>query len=171
MIATDEGRERFWCERCDQVGSLVTMAFAEGGSGTVAVCRAEEPRLFEFDYFGYRTTVLLDEDTEGGTKLTLTSQDRDHETLAGWVSVLLSLKAAADHGVDLRNHEGRPLVEAPLRRQLSPVNHPASTPARQPRCTPCATRPAVTLRRIRRTGVQNKTSGPGGAAKLGCRIW
>jgi hypothetical protein len=24
---------------------------------------------------------------------------------AGWVSVLLGLKAAADHGVDLRNHD------------------------------------------------------------------
>jgi hypothetical protein len=27
------------------------------------------------------------------------------EVNAGWVSVLLALKAAADHGVDLRNHD------------------------------------------------------------------
>jgi len=25
--------------------------------------------------------------------------------LAGWVSVLMALKAAVDHGVDLRNHD------------------------------------------------------------------
>ena len=29
------------------------------------------------------------------------------EVMAGWVSVLLALKAAADFGVDLRNHDAR----------------------------------------------------------------
>jgi hypothetical protein len=35
----------------------------------------------------------------------LTDTANDAETRAGWVSVLLALKAAADHGVDLRNHD------------------------------------------------------------------
>ena len=47
----------------------------------------------------------------GGTELTLTDSgvpDAEWEaTLAGWVSVLLALKAAADFGVDLRNHDAR----------------------------------------------------------------
>jgi hypothetical protein len=29
------------------------------------------------------------------------------EVIAGWVSVLMALKAAADHGVDLFNHDPR----------------------------------------------------------------
>ena len=28
-----------------------------------------------------------------------------NENIAGWASVLLCLKAAVDHGVDLRNHD------------------------------------------------------------------
>ena len=31
--------------------------------------------------------------------------DWEAENRAGWVSVLLTLKAAADFGVDLRNHD------------------------------------------------------------------
>ncbi|MGH2524809.1 MAG: hypothetical protein ACRDH2_20060 [Anaerolineales bacterium] len=54
------------------------------------------------------TTVELSEAGAGGTDLTLTdagvpAADRG-EVIAGWVSVLLALKAAVDFGVDLRNH-------------------------------------------------------------------
>ena len=45
----------------------------------------------------------------GGTDLTLTEtgvpSEWRKENLAGWVSVLLALKAAVDHGVDLRVHD------------------------------------------------------------------
>jgi hypothetical protein len=55
------------------------------------------------------TTFDLADDGAGGTDLTLTDagvREADYaETHAGWVSVLLALKAAADHGVDLRNHD------------------------------------------------------------------
>jgi hypothetical protein len=50
----------------------------------------------------------LASDEERGTDLTLVHdvEDRWHaEVNAGWVSVLMALKAAADHGVDLRNHD------------------------------------------------------------------
>jgi hypothetical protein len=45
----------------------------------------------------------------GGTDLTLIDAgvpagDRE-EVIAGWVSVLMSLKAAADFNIDLRNHD------------------------------------------------------------------
>jgi hypothetical protein len=29
------------------------------------------------------------------------------EVVAGWVSVLMALKAAVDYGIDLRNHDAR----------------------------------------------------------------
>jgi hypothetical protein len=49
------------------------------------------------------------DDGAGGTDLTLVdvgvpAADRA-EVVAGWVSVLLALKATVDFGVDLRNHD------------------------------------------------------------------
>jgi len=67
------------------------------------------PRKFGVEYFGgSRATFTLDDDGVGGTDLTLTDEgvppeDRC-EVIAGWVSVLLALKAAVDFSVDLRNH-------------------------------------------------------------------
>jgi hypothetical protein len=54
-------------------------------------------------------TFTLSDGGQGGTDLTLTdtgvpAQDRA-EVTTGWVSVLLALKAAADFGADLRNHD------------------------------------------------------------------
>lgn len=50
-------------------------------------------------------------DGRGGTDLSFHDEGvpREHlaETLAGWVSVLMCLEAAVDHGVDLRNHDPR----------------------------------------------------------------
>ncbi|HEX5689403.1 MAG TPA: hypothetical protein VFX76_05345, partial [Roseiflexaceae bacterium] len=58
---------------------------------------------------GSTTTFTLEEDGAGGTEVLLTDRDvpaADRaEVAAGWVSVLLALKAAADFGVDLRNHD------------------------------------------------------------------
>ena len=64
---------------------------------------------FAVEYFGSVTTFELTQDGRGGTDLTLTAAgvppaDRVEMT-AGWVSVLLALKAAVDSGVDLRNHD------------------------------------------------------------------
>jgi hypothetical protein len=51
----------------------------------------------------------LAEDGKGGTDLTLTNSevpaDEYEQMLAGWLNVLLPLKAAADFGIDLRNHD------------------------------------------------------------------
>ena len=48
-------------------------------------------------------------DNDGGTDLLLTERGVPAESRvsnhAGWVSVLLALKAAVDHGIDLRNHD------------------------------------------------------------------
>ena len=65
----------------------------------------EPPHLFAIEYVDAETRFELADDGAGGTDLTLISTDEDRKTFAGWVSVLLSLKAAADFGVDLRNHD------------------------------------------------------------------
>jgi hypothetical protein len=53
------------------------------------------------------TRAELQPDGARGTDLTLVADGDDAETRAGWVSVLLALKAASDFGVDVRNHDAR----------------------------------------------------------------
>ncbi len=65
----------------------------------------DPPHTFALDYFGDETRFELAPDGVGGTDVTLTSSSESREVHAGWVSVLMALKAAADHAVDLRNHD------------------------------------------------------------------
>ena len=53
---------------------------------------------FELTDTGPGTHVKL---TESG----FTGEEHYQENRAGWVSVLLALKACADYGIDLRNHD------------------------------------------------------------------
>ena len=74
------------------------------------VLKATRPHQCTVRYIGNSTvTFTLEEDEQGGTDLTLTDEgvppkDRA-EVIAGWVSVLMALKAAVDFGVDLRAHD------------------------------------------------------------------
>ena len=67
------------------------------------------PSRFSFTYFNATTVVVELQETNGGTDLLLRESSVRAEDLvenrAGWISVLLNLKAQADHGVDLRNHD------------------------------------------------------------------
>jgi hypothetical protein len=51
----------------------------------------------------------MEDDGCGGTDLTLTDMgvpsEHRTEVIAGWVSVLMALKAAVDFGIDLRGHD------------------------------------------------------------------
>jgi hypothetical protein len=70
------------------------------------VLAAEPPGRFALVYFGETEVEFrLSDDARGGCDLVLTDTADDAETLAGWVSVLLALKAVTDFGVDLRNHD------------------------------------------------------------------
>ena len=106
LLATDEGRAQFWAESALERDGAIEFAFPNGMLTRGAVLAAEPPRRFAVDYFGSETSFELEPDGEGGTDLTLTAKG-DAESLAGWVSVLLALKAAADFGVDVRNHDPR----------------------------------------------------------------
>lgn len=109
LLTTDDGRTRFWSESSRSRGDGFTLGFAIGLEEECRIVEAEPPRRFAFSYFG--TLVLFDlaPDGSGGTNLTLTNSgipEADYEEmLPGWLNVLLPLKAAADFGVDLRNHD------------------------------------------------------------------
>lgn len=111
MLATPAGRQRFWAVSApDREGDTIEFHFHDGATLTSRVLEASPPAICCLTYFEDSiVTFELMEDGEGGTDLLLTERDVPDEARianhAGWVSVLLSLKAAVDHGVDLRNHD------------------------------------------------------------------
>lgn len=112
MVATDAGREKFWAERSRATadGAAFDLEFPNGQRLTCHVLASEAPRKFVVEYFGgSRAEFQFADDGRGGTDLTLTETGVPagewSENYAGWVSVLLVLKAACDHGVDLRAHD------------------------------------------------------------------
>ena len=110
LLATDAGRARFWAESAREDEGAIEFEFVNGMRWRGGVLEAERPRRFAVEYFGgSRATFELEPDGERGTNLTLVEtgvpDEWAAENHAGWVSVLLELKAAADFGVDLRNHD------------------------------------------------------------------
>lgn len=110
MLATDEGRSRFWAESAVEVDGKIEFLFPNGQSWSGRLLEQVAPYRFAVEYFGGTvTTFQLQEDGRGGTELTLMDEDIAEtdlaEVMSGWVSVLLTLKAAVDFGVDLRNHD------------------------------------------------------------------
>jgi uncharacterized protein YndB with AHSA1/START domain len=109
FLATDTGRSRFWAETSREQDGTITFHFPNGMT-TVSVTRTTEPPTrFALTYFGSNLEFLLGDDGNGGADLTLTDaappDEKRWEIVAGWVSVLLALKAAADFDIDLRNHD------------------------------------------------------------------
>lgn len=112
LIATSSGRRRFWAESAEERDGVIEFRFSSGLSWRGRVIEELPPRRYAVEYFGgSRVDFNLAADGAGGTDLLLTeagiSPSEWLENHAGWVSVLLALKAAADFGVDLRNHDAR----------------------------------------------------------------
>jgi uncharacterized protein YndB with AHSA1/START domain len=110
MLSTDKGRAQFWAESTTQTGKSITFHFPNGETWRGEVLAQDAPRLFQVSYYGGSVaTFELAGDGTGGTDLTLVDRGVPDayrcEVMAGWVSVLMALKAAVDHGVDLRNHD------------------------------------------------------------------
>jgi uncharacterized protein YndB with AHSA1/START domain len=110
MLATPQGRARFWAESADEHEGDIHFVFPNGLTWKGSILEQRPPHRFVVRYFGDSlTTFELADDDAGGTDLALTDKgvpaaDRA-EVTAGRVSVLLALKAAVDFGVDLRNHD------------------------------------------------------------------
>ena len=110
MLATDEGRARFWAESAEERDGKIAFRFPNGVRWQGAVLEREPPARFSVEYYGGSTaTFELTDDGHGGTDLTLTDAGvgigDEADVRAGWVSVLLALKAAVDFDVDVRNHD------------------------------------------------------------------
>jgi uncharacterized protein YndB with AHSA1/START domain len=109
LLATDEGRGSFWAEGTEQEGDRVRFRFPNGETLESRVLESIRPTRFSLTYFGGSTVSFELRPAGSGTDLCLREANvpaaEHEENRAGWVSVLLTLKARADHGVDLRNHD------------------------------------------------------------------
>jgi uncharacterized protein YndB with AHSA1/START domain len=111
-LTTDGGRASFWAESAFERDEIIRFVFPNGAEWQGRILEKEPFRTFKVEYYGSSlTTFELEPDGAGGTDLTLTDQgappeDRT-EVIAGWVSVLMALKASVDFGIDLRNHDPR----------------------------------------------------------------
>lgn len=109
-LTTDLGRASFWAGSAVERNGSIHFVFPTATAWSGEILVAEPPIRFAVRYYGGSTAVfMLRNDVHGGTDLTLTdtsvaAADRT-EVIAGWVSVLLPLKAAVDFGVDLRIHD------------------------------------------------------------------
>lgn len=108
-LSTDEGRARFWAESAPETEGEIAFTFLNHKPVSGRVLATQFPSMFKVEYFGSVVTFVLEEDGAGGTDLTLVATGVDEssrgEVTAGWVSVLMALKAGVDFGVDLRNHD------------------------------------------------------------------
>jgi uncharacterized protein YndB with AHSA1/START domain len=110
IFSTDEGRSSFWAESALEHDKTIHFVFPNQAEWNGRILERDQPRKFVVEYYGGSiTTVELSSDDFGGTDLTLTDQgvsEADRvEVIAGWVSVLMALKASVDFGIDLRNHD------------------------------------------------------------------
>jgi uncharacterized protein YndB with AHSA1/START domain len=106
FLASEPGRERFWAESAPERDGIIEFTFPNGLRWHGRILAAEPPYRFAVRYFGDTDVVFtLDDDGRGGCDLRLHDTADDADTSAGWVSVLLALKAAVDFDVDLRNHD------------------------------------------------------------------
>ena len=108
MLTTDAGREMFWAESSHRHDDRIELSFSDGTTECAAIVDERSPHSFAIRYFGALTTFELSPLVDGRTLLEVRAQDvppgDQVDVAAGWVSVLLCLKARLTTGVDLRNH-------------------------------------------------------------------
>ena len=109
-LATSEGRAKFWAESAEEKDGTIDFIFPNGEKWQGRILETVSPQLFSVQYYGGSiTTFELRPDGKGGTDLSLTDKGVPDkwriDVTAGWVSVLLALKAAVDFNIDLRNHD------------------------------------------------------------------
>ena len=108
-LSTNEGRATFWAESAPEETGIITFNILGYPPSSARILVCHRASLFKLEYFGTIAEISLDSNRSGGTDMTLRATNVPEsirtEMIAGWVSVLMSMKAAVDHGIDLRNHD------------------------------------------------------------------
>lgn len=109
LLTTSEGRAKFWAEQAIEKKGIIHFKFPNGQTFDSKILKIVPNKEFHLNYFNSLVKFKLKPIEIGGTVLTLinenVSQKEFSEVKAGWVSVLMNLKAVADFHCDLRNHD------------------------------------------------------------------
>ncbi|WP_422858181.1 SRPBCC family protein [Flagellimonas sp. S174] len=109
FLSTSEGRAKFWAEKANEEDNMVHFVFPNGQTYNSKILKSVPNQKFCLDYFESLVRFELEPLDDGGTDVTLINEnvpdDEFNEVHAGWVSVLMNLKAAVDFQCDLRNHD------------------------------------------------------------------
>jgi len=108
LLNTPEGRCAFWADEAPEVDGVIHFYFSNGMRHQGRILERIPGEKFVVEYFGgSKAAFNLNVEKDGGTVVKITETSIPQEWLAeqraGWVTVLLMLKAAVDHGIDLRN--------------------------------------------------------------------
>lgn len=101
-------RSKFWAESAEEHYGEIHFIFINGMTHVARILERRSPEEWSIEYFGGRCSFRMDPDGSGGTDVRLTHEYGGsdlHEVSAGWLNVLLPLKAWTQFGIDLRNHD------------------------------------------------------------------
>ncbi len=111
FLTTPGGIEKFWAEKATIRQGVIHFAFPNGQACEGKILKQVPHREFQLLYFDSLVEFRLHPTEDGGTDLFLENsqvpKEEHQEVHAGWVSVLLNLKAAVDFRCDLRNHDAK----------------------------------------------------------------
>lgn len=109
LISTSSGRKSFWAEEAQEKNGKIHFLFPDGQTYVSHILKVIPDKKFELDYFCSLVKFHLETSKNGGTNLLLINEgvnETDYaEVHAGWISVLMNLKAVVDFHCDLRNHD------------------------------------------------------------------
>ena len=107
-LINPEEQAKYWCERSTHSRAGYVQEFIDGTIAECQVVQRRDAELLVIRYFSSLVEFKL-EPAGTGTDLTLTATEIPPEewleVYAGWLNVLLPLKAWLDYGVDIRNHD------------------------------------------------------------------
>jgi hypothetical protein len=109
FLTSASGQEKFWAETACEKKGAVHFTFPNGESYISKILYCKPDSEFHLDYFNSHLKFISAPSKEEGTDLTLINENvatgEYLDVSAGWISVLLNLKAAVDYNCDLRNHD------------------------------------------------------------------
>ena len=109
LLTTDAGRKTFWAEKAIEENGIIHFVFPNGQIYDSQITGQIPNKELCLDYFDSSVKFLLAPAENWGTDLTLINENVPEsdfaEVNAGWVSLLMNLKAVADFQCDLRNHD------------------------------------------------------------------
>ena len=101
--------EKYWAEKVTIEDGFISFEFINGWVFKSKILKSTPNSIFEIDYSNTTVRFELNGDENNGTDLELTNTNIPAEEYqdmhAGWLSVLMALKAAVDFDIDLRNHD------------------------------------------------------------------